>query len=238
MDKSCGVPLRSISDTAPSSVRTFFSPSAARGVGQPAYLICCASDDPVMFSVIEPARVESDADGVVQPDRCQDTTSTVLRLLSLFPAALLPFRAGVPAIGVGQPASIANTNSDNGLPRASSNRPARNSGEALALFQSRAAGVGHPIEPVSDVRSTDARRRERDRPDPVSQAFQVILYKVDPRICVLARNLLSKDNWRTALADEMVECRPEVPLVSKPSAFACRAERLARTGTSPNRSIV
>ena len=32
--KSCGEPLRKISDMAPSSVLTFFSPSAARGVGQ------------------------------------------------------------------------------------------------------------------------------------------------------------------------------------------------------------
>ncbi|WP_253861223.1 hypothetical protein [Achromobacter ruhlandii] len=68
MARSCGDPLREISDKAPSSVRTFFSPSAARGVGQAA-------------------------------------SSTVRRLLSLFPAALFPFCAGVPAIGVGQPAS-------------------------------------------------------------------------------------------------------------------------------------
>ncbi len=38
--------------------------------------------------------------GVGQPE-----SATVRRLLSLFPAALLPFCAGVPAIGVGQPAS-------------------------------------------------------------------------------------------------------------------------------------
>lgn len=36
----------------------------------------------------------------------QSANSTVLRLLSLFPAALLPFCAGVPAIGVGQPAKV------------------------------------------------------------------------------------------------------------------------------------
>ncbi|MGE8655841.1 MAG: hypothetical protein ACN6O8_03715 [Achromobacter sp.] len=36
MAKSCGEPLREISDMAPSSVRTFFSPSAARGVGHAA----------------------------------------------------------------------------------------------------------------------------------------------------------------------------------------------------------
>jgi hypothetical protein len=64
------------------------------------------------------------------------------------------------------------------------------------------------------------------------------LYKVDPRICVFARNLLSKDDCRLALADEPMEVRPEVPLVIKPSSRACRAERLARTGTSPNRSII
>jgi hypothetical protein len=34
-------------------------------------------------------------------------SATVLRLLSLFPASLLPFCASVPAIGVGQPASVA-----------------------------------------------------------------------------------------------------------------------------------
>jgi hypothetical protein len=99
-------------------------------------------------------------------------------------------------------------------------------------------GVGHPVETVTDVRSTDARRRKRDRPDPVSHAFQVILNKVDPRVCVTARNLLSKDRCRAALLDEVEERRPKVPLVSKPSSRACRAERLAGTGTSPNRSVV
>ncbi|MFY8105969.1 MAG: hypothetical protein ACOVKO_03570 [Elstera sp.] len=37
----------------------------------------------------------------------QPASSTVLRLLSLLPAALFPFCAGVPAIGVGQPHSFA-----------------------------------------------------------------------------------------------------------------------------------
>jgi hypothetical protein len=204
--------------------------------------------------------------GVGQPDRCHDTTSTVLLLLSLFPAALLPFCAGVPAIGVGHPANaaalgtslgfspvpaLAFQSSAKGVGQPVRHATAAKSGPWLRIASSNppsnvrtpfsasaAVGVGHPVEPVSDVRSTDARRRERDRPDPVSQAFQVILYKVDPSICVFARNLLSKDDCRAALADEPVEVRPEVPLVSKPSSFACRAERLARTGTSPNRSIV
>jgi hypothetical protein len=101
-----------------------------------------------------------------------------------------------------------------------------------------ALGVGHPVEPVADVRRTDARRRERDRPEGVTHGFQVIAYKVDPRVCVLACNLLSKDDCRATLFDEVMEVGPEVPLVSKPSSLACRAERLARTGTRPNRSVV
>jgi hypothetical protein len=72
----------------------------------------------------------------------------------------------------------------------------------------------------------------------VVQRFHVSVYKVDPRLDSRARNLLSKDDWRAALADEPVPRRPQVPLVIKPSSFACRGERLARTGTGPNRSIV
>jgi hypothetical protein len=39
----------------------------------------------------------------------QDASATVLRLLSVLPAALYPCCAGVPAIGVGQPAAICAT---------------------------------------------------------------------------------------------------------------------------------
>jgi hypothetical protein len=88
------------------------------------------------------------------------------------------------------------------------------------------------------MRRTDARRRERDTPEGVTQGFHVSVYKVDPSIDSRARNLFSKDDWRAADFDEMIEGRPEVPLVSKRSSFACRAERLARTGTGPNRSVV
>jgi hypothetical protein len=58
------------------------------------------------------------------------------------------------------------------------------------------------------MRRTDARRRERDRPEGVTQGFQVIAYKVDPRVCVLACNLLSKDDCRAALFDEVMEVGP------------------------------
>ncbi|MGC5804975.1 hypothetical protein SNK22_25525, partial [Ralstonia pseudosolanacearum] len=49
------------------------------------------------------AECQSLAFGVAQPE----TNAAVFRLLSLLPAALLPFCAGVPAIGVGQPANDA-----------------------------------------------------------------------------------------------------------------------------------
>jgi len=88
------------------------------------------------------------------------------------------------------------------------------------------------------VRRTDARRRERDRPEGIAHGFQVSVYKVDPRVCVFTRNLLTNDDSRVALADEVVEVGPKVPLVSKPSAFACLAERLARTGSGPGRAVV
>jgi hypothetical protein len=51
------------------------------------------------FECIEAPSFQSRVVGVGQPAR-----ATVFRLLSLFPAALFPFCAGVPAIGVGQPA--------------------------------------------------------------------------------------------------------------------------------------
>jgi hypothetical protein len=64
------------------------------------------------------------------------------------------------------------------------------------------------------------------------------MYKVQPSESIVARNLLSKDDWRLALADEVVECGPQVPLISKPCSFACRAERLTRTGSRPHRTVL
>jgi hypothetical protein len=108
----------------------------------------------------------------------------------------------------------------------------------VPLSASLRVGVAHEVEPLSDVRSADARSAKIKRPEGVALALHVSLNKVEPSEAVLARNLLSKDDARAVLADEVVPCRPEVPLVSKPSAFACRAERLARTGTGPNRSVI
>ena len=83
-------------------------------------------------------------------------------------------------------------NADSGLP-------------VLSLLQ---LGVGHPVQSVSDMRRADPRRRKRDTPEGVTQGFQVSVYKVDPSIDSFTRNLLSKDDWRAALLDKVIECWP------------------------------
>ena len=78
----------------------------------------------------------------------------------------------------------------------------------MVSFQSRAPGVAHPVQSIPDVRSADARSRERDSPDGVTHGLQVSLCKVDPSVCILACNLLSKNRWRSALADKVSENWP------------------------------
>lgn len=88
------------------------------------------------------------------------------------------------------------------------------------------------------MRGATARRAGIDSPEGVARCFHVSRYKVEPAEAVLARNLLSKNVVRTALADEVEEGGPKVPLIIKPAAFACRAERLAWTRSGPHRTII
>jgi len=101
-------------------------------------------------------------------------------------------------------------------------------------------GVGQPNKPeaLSDVRRADARSAQICSPEGVARGFHVSVYKVEPAEAILACNLFAKDDWRAALADEMVPVRPEVPLVIKPASCTCRAERLARAASCPNRTVV
>jgi hypothetical protein len=91
---------------------------------------------------------------------------------------------------------------------------------------------------LPDVRCAEARRAEIESPEGVVRSFHVSLYKVDPTEAVFACNLFSKDRWRSALFDEVKPVRPEVPLVSHPFSRACTAERLARTRSRPDWSVV
>lgn len=130
-----------------------------------------------------------------------------------------------------------NACSDSGLPRVCSARPARNSPVPDAERQSRALGVapvaarvsvmffvvkstdglrresvivavGHDPQPLSDVRSADARSADIERPCGVTLDFQVRENKVEPSEAVLACNLLAKDDARAALRDEPVPSGP------------------------------
>jgi hypothetical protein len=76
-------------------------------------------------------------------------------------------------------------------------------------------GDSHEVEPLSLVRSTDARRCKICRPAGVTLFFQVSENSVEPPESIRARNLLSKHDWRAALADETEPLGPQVPLVLK-----------------------
>jgi hypothetical protein len=89
------------------------------------------------------------------------------------------------------------------------------------------------------VRRADARSAQISRPTGVVRVFQVSEYSVEPREASWARNLLSKDDCRLALADEVKEGRPEVPLVGEPRTFVLlgSAEGLARAAAGPHRPV-
>ena len=101
-----------------------------------------------------------------------------------------------------------------------------------------AFGVGHEVEPLPDVRGAHPRSAQISRPDGVAFPLQVSRNKVEPLHSVRARNLLSKDDWRAALADEPEPLGPKVARVIEATAEAGARERLARTGAGPDGSVV
>jgi len=103
-----------------------------------------------------------------------------------------------------------------------------------------ACGVVHPrkIQSLADVRAVEARSAQITRPDGVTRCFQVSRYKIEPSESVLARNLFANNDCRATLSNEPEPVGPEVPLVSKPIASACRAERLAGATAGPDGSVV
>lgn len=60
-------------------------------------------------------------------------------------------------------------------------------------FPSRAHGVGHPIEPLSDMRRADARSAQIGGPDFIGHSFQVNAYSGEPFTSIAACNLFAKD---------------------------------------------
>lgn len=80
-----------------------FSPLWSREAGVAHWNACAGSGvPPAPNAMFGPPFSPSEPRGVPQSPAA---SSSALRLKSLFPAALFPFRAGVPAIGVGQSAA-------------------------------------------------------------------------------------------------------------------------------------
>lgn len=99
-------------------------------------------------------------------------------------------------------------------------------------------GDGHEVKSVSLMRGADARSAGIDRPDGVARSFQVSLNSVEPLKAVRARNLLAKDDWRTALTDEIEQNWPEVTLIDESLSPAGCRERLARATRRPYGRII
>jgi hypothetical protein len=167
--------------------------------------------------------------GVGQPDLAAAIFSVMFLAIGSYS---IPRAASV-TVGVGQPAchTTRPSNAFSGTFR-----------HSCPSFQSRVVGVGHPLsnkpEALADVRGTDARSAQICRPEGVARCFHVRLYSVEPAEAVLARNLLSKDDWRAALADEPVELGPEVALIGKSCPLSGGAEGLTRAGASPDGPVV
>jgi len=105
-------------------------------------------------------------------------------------------------------------------------------------FQSLALAVGHEEQPLSLVRSADACSWQICRCAGVSRSFQVSEYSVEPPEASSTRNLLAKEDCRSALADETEPDRPEMTGVGGSGAAAGTTERLARARAGPDIGVV
>jgi hypothetical protein len=88
---------------------------SSQACGRPINHLLCAGSNWPPLSIPAEEPISSSPEAVNRAGWSVVTMSTVFRLLSLFPASLLPFRAGVPAIGVGQPARCSATDGSDGL---------------------------------------------------------------------------------------------------------------------------
>ena len=93
--------------------------------------------------------------------------------------------------------------------------------------QSLAWGVGHPVNPLPDVRRADAVCAKYRRPAGVTFSFQVCEYSIEPPAANRRLNLFSKYRWRAALADEPIQLGPEVAGILVAEPFSRQRLRLA-----------
>jgi hypothetical protein len=105
------------------------------------------------------------------------------------------------------------------------------------LFALSSCGVGQPVKSLADMRRTDARSAQIGSCPEISHVFQVSEYSGEPFTPSRACNLLAKDDWRAALADEVGEHRPEVAFVGGAETFSGGREGLARAGACPDGAV-
>jgi len=113
-------------------------------------------------------------------------------------------------------------------------------GPVCGPFTSFTSGLGQPrkVESFTLNGRAEARSSGSDRPAGVAIRFHVSANKVEPSSAVFRCNLLSKNDRKAALSDEVVGRRPKVPLVSKSASWACRAERLTGAGEGGDGAII
>jgi hypothetical protein len=109
---------------------------------------------------------------------------------------------------------------------------------ACPFFQSLADVVGHPVQPLSDMRRPDAVCAQYRRPAGVTFSFQVSEYSIEPAMSNRTFNLLTKHSDRSAHADEFFPVRPEVPCVGLSFVLTGSGKGLARARSGPHRSVV
>lgn len=99
-------------------------------------------------------------------------------------------------------------------------------------------GDGNPIQSLAAVPFSDASSAQIGGPDSIGVALQIRANAGQPFVASLSRNLLSKNDCRSALGDKASKDWPQMPLVCEPDLLPGRGKRLAGAGTSPNRSAV
>jgi hypothetical protein len=97
--------------------------------------------------------------------------------------------------------------------------------------------VGHPENPSSLLGRADATSWQYRRCEGVTVSLHRIVYSIDPSKSNRCRNLLSKDDWNLALADESLHVGPEVPIVVVATLRPRNAERLTRATSCPKRPV-
>lgn len=122
------------------------------------------------------------------------------------------------------------------------NRCDRKAVDRLMSFPSRAAGVGHPEEPFPLVVGSKEISSQYRRPTGVALGLKVKCGFIPPSPANRACNLLSKDDWRLSLADEVAKRRPKMAAIALAlrAAMSDRSDGIWLTGTAsgPDFSII